>query len=385
MKQAHRVGVGFAAIGVFGLAATAQAIQPAVAHPPVTQNSVTQNSVTQNPVTQNPVTQPVDQRLPYRNLLPSGNELNVRVVDGRTGKPIAGATVYTVAERKDPDRGQYWSDNQARANQDGFVRIRRPAGYWIVVEAQGYAVTAWSGKAPGRDGVLTMYPGLDVPVQLRNFLGELQPGAGLGFCVGCGHSPDVRFAIAGADGIAWLRDIGRARGDDDAVGIGDLYPLGSGLDGDYDGLDPWFVGGAPVQRFCAGAPDLAGTVIEADGEPAKNVVVRQFERHRGPATKTDKEGKFRIVSPFNGSRWAAVTRRNYPGSGRLCLRPRRSPCNYRPWAAPSSRPSRPWCQCPSAFSTLGLASPSRTCGSRPDHWSVAKSPWSPRRRTTKDG
>lgn len=218
-----------------------------------------------------------------------GDELwrTCRVVDDLTGEPIAGAELHLVPEHEQPLAGRFWSDRSAKSDADGFVRIRADgARGWTMLFAPGYGPTANCGGVP--DMVWRLAPAHDVPVLVRDWRGAPVPGARIGFCIGCGHTPDVANATAGRDGIALLRGVGPRES------IRDLYAQHDDLGLGYRACD-WHPGDPPFVFGCPAAVPLFGRLVDADGKPLANVPVGTRDVHRGPWAMTDVDGNFRVL------------------------------------------------------------------------------------------
>ncbi len=226
----------------------------------------------------------------------------VRIVDARTGEPLPQAILHLGAERDHPTRGEFFSEHHVHADRDGFARIPQSSHGLFFVEAEDYGTIALTYLEPG--GVVPLLPGVDVPIALRDALNRPAPFASVGLCLYCGHTPDVAFATAGADGVAWLRSVdpGNAFADHDtysmlqsAPTIRDLYPLGSGLSGDGHSVS-WLPGDPAHVVRCQPFHDVVGRVVRKDGRPIAGAFVGANGRHRGPWTRTDAVGEFRLVS-----------------------------------------------------------------------------------------
>jgi len=249
----------------------------------------------------------IDPRLPHTTRPTRQSPMTIRVVDGRSGMPVPGAQVYCIDEPADPVRGATATVHHVRADRLGFARLDENYGYWLLIEAEGYA-PSMAMQGGWYDHIARVVPGIDVPLALRNYCDQPVTQGRIGLCLGCGHTPDIRIGRPGPDGVAWLRGIDPATTFDEASGFLDLYPLAPGMDGDYDDFS-WQPGDAPAVVRRPHAFDVAGRVIDQHGHPAKGLVARQFGRHRGPATRTDEDGYFRLVSPIQGA-WISL---HYPG------------------------------------------------------------------------
>ncbi len=216
-----------------------------------------------------------------------------RLVDDLTGEPIAGAEVFLVTESETPIAGEFWHDASGISDADGFVRIARPArerGWDLVVM-----------RHPVRGTVATTYAGpvwrigrtFAVPVRVLDWLGRPAPGAVVGLCGGCGHTPDIVTATANNDGVALMIGI------DPRQDIRDLYVQKPGLHFFYDSVR-WRPGDAPMEVRCARSVVQTGKVVDHLGKPVAGAFVGGGGRHRGPWARTAADGKFAVVGAEHG-------------------------------------------------------------------------------------
>jgi hypothetical protein len=221
----------------------------------------------------------------------------MRLVDDLTGQPLAGAEVFLVPEHEAPIAGEFWFTSRFVSDAEGFVRLEVPPGSlgfgWIAVRHP----TCGVDMRMQTDDVMRVGRGFDVPVRILDWLGRPQPGARVGFCGGCGHSPDLVNAAADQDGIAVLHGI------DPKNGIADIYVQHPGLHLYYDSVD-WRPGEPPMDVLCDPSPRLSGRVIDHRGQPVAGVCVMGGGIHRGPWGRTAIDGRFTIL----GAEWG-----DYPG------------------------------------------------------------------------
>lgn len=221
-----------------------------------------------------------------------------RLVDDLDGSPIAGAEVFLVAESNTPIAGEFWAIDSGVSDADGFVRIpQRDAvrgWHWQVMRHPARGVAVRSGYvAP----VWRIGRTFDVPLEIVGPDGQPAAGASVGFCGGCGHSPDVATAVADANGFAVLRGI------DPKQDIRDLYVQHPGLRIYYDSVD-WRPGEPPMVVRCGYGPAQTGRVVDPAGKPVAGAFVRGGGYHRGPWGRTAADGTFTILgaapdeSPF---------------------------------------------------------------------------------------
>ncbi len=218
--------------------------------------------------------------------------LTTRVVDGITGAPIAGAELLLVAESNHPMRGEFWWQMRAVADADGFVNVRadeRAPGYqhwgWIVVRAPGYGPT--TNMRCTENSIVHLAPAVAMPIRVVDWLDRPAVDALVGFCGGCGHTPDIAHARTDANGLALLAGV------DPHNDIADLYVEHPDLGLGYEQLR-WFPGQAPaVFRIEPGVTSI-GVVVDAAGKGVAGAFVGGGGVHRGPWTRTDASGAFRL-------------------------------------------------------------------------------------------
>ncbi len=106
-----------------------------------------------------------------------------RILDDFTGEPVAGAEVFLVEESKAPMAGEFWFSHRGVSDAEGFVRIARPNGdrdwHLQVLRHPKYGTVSRSGHwaPPWRLGAA-----FNVPVVIKDWLGQPAPGAHIGFC-----------------------------------------------------------------------------------------------------------------------------------------------------------------------------------------------------------
>lgn len=220
---------------------------------------------------------------------PGEEWLLARVVDDLTGQPLAGADVFLVEESETPLAGAFWFTRKVQTDADGWLRapVGDIRGKWHIQvlrhPACGVATRSGFGDAIWRVG-----RPFDVPVLVRDWQCRPVPGAKVGFCGGCGHTPDVVVAVAGADGVAVLRGI------DPQNDIRDVYVQHAGLALGYRSLR-WHPGDPPWAIDCAWAPAKSGRVVDHLGAPVAGAFVGALDVHRGPWAKTAADGTFTVL------------------------------------------------------------------------------------------
>lgn len=213
-----------------------------------------------------------------------------RVVDAVTGKPIAGAELTLIEERRTPLPRAMWSRRAATSDQDGWVRVRSDdikGGFqMLLLRAKGYGASAVTGTVPSL--VWALSPALDVPIELRDWQERPVGNTRVGLCLGAGNTPDVVDATTGADGKAVLSGI------DPNNPVADVYPSGPELSlTDYGRLD-WAPGDHPVVVNVARGYRVEGVLLDKDGKPFAGAFVGAPQVSRGPWAKTDADGKFSL-------------------------------------------------------------------------------------------
>lgn len=211
-----------------------------------------------------------------------------RAIDAITGNPIAGAELLLVAESNTPVGGKFTWLRKVNSDAEGFAALPVGGlkGEWLFLRAPGYGPSANMNAVASL--VWPLQPALDVPVQILDWLGRPVPGARVGLCLGCGHTPDVANATADARGIAVVRGI------DPDNGIADFYPQHPDLGIDhYDGVE-WSPGDPPAFVKATYAVPVRGVVLDPDGKPVGNAFVGTKNMHRGPWTSTRADGTFQV-------------------------------------------------------------------------------------------
>lgn len=215
--------------------------------------------------------------------------LTVRVLDGILGTPIPGAELWLVPEQRTPMRGEFHGTLAAAADADGFLRLELPLSVsWLLVRAPGYGPILSHKYLGGGDEIFPMAPGRTVSLRILDHVGRpAGPGALVGFCRGCGHTPDLAHGRTDQDGVVHLPGL------DLRGGIADFYVEYPDLGLGYAEVG-WFPGMPPVPFVVAPGRSRHGTVLDADGRPLAGVAVGAFDLHRGPWTRTGPDGRFAL-------------------------------------------------------------------------------------------
>jgi len=217
--------------------------------------------------------------------------LVARVVDDLTGEPIAGARLYAQWEEDEALPRLAAPGRVAVSGEDGWLRyaLEPCEGNWFYVEAEGYGPWAEMSGLPEE---IRLRRGVNLRVRLRDWYGRPVAGASVGYYLGCGHTPDSRQAVTGAEGVAVIPCV------DPREGI--LFPVGEGIE-----ARDWFGCGIPegdVEMVCSPGQTIEGVLHDAQGAPLVGVLLHGSGWNHGPRARTDAEGRFRLegVSPDAG-------------------------------------------------------------------------------------
>jgi hypothetical protein len=254
---------------------------------------------------------------PYDSMQRIGEErwLTGRIVDGLTGKPIAAAEVLLLDESAHPMRGEFWWQMRGQSDVDGFVQMRVDAGaegykrwYWVLVRAKGFGPRVSMGSFD--DAIVRLNPAVTVPVQVLDWQDRPVVDALVGFCGGCGHTPDLVHGRTNALGIVTLPDI------DLFGGFADLYVEHADLALGYDSVR-WIPGEGPVAFRVGPCMPSIGNLFDEAGKPIAGAYVGHKDVHRGPWTRTAADGSFRLY----GCEWAADVFVHHEGREVMFQRP----------------------------------------------------------------
>lgn len=211
-----------------------------------------------------------------------------RVLDDLTGAPVEGAEVFFLRESKTPMAGDFWYLAKATSDEDGLIDV--PVGkigdiHEQIVKHPDYGVCSRSG---GEYENWRLGRPFDVPILVRDWQKRPAKGAFIGYCGGCGHTPDLVNATTGEDGIAILRGV------DPYNHIRDVYVQRAGLGLGYHGID-WRPGDPPVIVDCEWSYAMTGKVVDHLGEPVAGAHVAALDVHRGPWARTALDGTFTLL------------------------------------------------------------------------------------------
>lgn len=227
----------------------------------------------------------VDDLYPGATAIGGGHVLT-RLVDDFTGEPIRGADVFLTGERSTPIAGEFWWDQRGSSDADGFVRIatRARGSIELVVRHPVHGNVAVLRPEP----LVRIGSTYKVPLLVLDWMGRPAPGAMVGLCGGCGHSPDIVNAMTDANGKAVLLDI------DPRQDIADVYVQHPGLHFYYDSV-AWRPGDDPMEVRCGRSIVQTGKVVDHLGVPVAGAFVCGGSKHRGPWARTAVDGSFTIL------------------------------------------------------------------------------------------
>jgi hypothetical protein len=217
-----------------------------------------------------------------------------RVLDEATGGPLAGARVTGYEESATPMPGIWKPVEVAVSDRDGWVLLRDSStGDWHYCEAEGFGPVGEMGAR----NEFVLRQGADFPFEVRDWLDRPVPGAVVEVLLGCGHTPDVQSVTTDARGRAVLRCIDPTKGH-----LWVRAPGASGRNPGYDGVPADLEPGPGWLRvlLCGPSPAIEGVVLDRTGKPVAGAAVGTRDAHRGPWTRTDAEGRFRLLgaAPF---------------------------------------------------------------------------------------
>ena len=227
------------------------------------------------------------------------------IVDGVTGAPIPGAEVLLLAEANTPIAAELPIAMRFVADDDGLVTGRVDKGAedyrpwsWICARADGYGQRMEMRSFD--EAVVRLSPGGVVPIVVRDWRDQPVADVLVGFCSGCGHTPDLTYGRTGRDGSLTLTGV------DLKAGIADFYLVHEELDMGYLSPD-WSPGRGPL--VLRTGPGLAhrGVVVDEQGAPVAGVAVGTSTVHRGPWARTGQDGSFVLCGlDFRADLWVHV-------------------------------------------------------------------------------
>lgn len=240
---------------------------------------------------QNPEPSFSDLVFPHESYEDVGGQMWIcfRAVDVMTGAPLPNAELFLIAESNNPVRGEFAFQQRIAADADGFMRVplgtngeQRRRWSWLMLRAPGFGQRM---EMNALEGVIELARAVDMPVQVLDPLGLPVADCLVGFCCGCGHTPDLVSARTNAGGLCTLPGI------DDREGIRDIYLEHPRLGLFYNDVD-WFPGEPPAVIHPRSARAAQGIVVDHDGKPVAGAFVGDKDVHRGPWTRTAADGTF---------------------------------------------------------------------------------------------
>jgi len=216
-----------------------------------------------------------------------------QIVDEETGAPIRGARVRVSSESgtivldgRGTDLGEGTSD------ENGFVEVTMPLdprpSHWLV-DADGYAPRTenrswrWWPSEPvivEPEPVIELRRGSTFRGRVVDVLGRPVPGVRISTYEGCRHAPAQQRAVSGADGRFRFERSAHTQ----------VWIEGGGVAGRNAEWFPDLDGGALI--LAQPGVTVEGRVLSPTGRPLPGIWVRI--RERGPATRTDANGRFRL-------------------------------------------------------------------------------------------
>jgi hypothetical protein len=219
----------------------------------------------------------------------------VRIFDAVDRRPIAGALVQSPWH---PDGGVVDAElhHQAVAITDeyGFARMpwatARIYRDYTFADAPGYC--ADEKCLPG-EADYELLRGVDVPIEVIDWMGNPVPGGRVELVLGCGHVPPQRSVVTDASGRAVLPNIDPQR-------LDDFYVWSPGCQHyKYELYRKWLPGDAPVPIYVKPGGTVEGRVVDAAGAPVVAARVGAMWAAQGesgrPWTRTDRDGRFQLV------------------------------------------------------------------------------------------
>jgi len=216
---------------------------------------------------------------------PFEEDFETRILAAESGEPIEGAQLWIVDERSTPISGEFWFSKSFTSRADGaVVGSHSPESKWWFVDADGFAPQVHFDFAPPEQ--FELRPGRDVLLTLLNVFDEPVRSTRVSWILGCGHTPDSRSGTTDENGQVLLRDI-------DPSVAAEWWISGAEVLAEYSNPQ-WNEDLTHGVLRCFPAPTRTGTLESADNEPLAGYYVGQPNRHRGPWSRTDERGRFRL-------------------------------------------------------------------------------------------
>ena len=212
----------------------------------------------------------------------------IRAVDAATGKGIPGAWLADDFEATHPMGALHDGARAFTGDDDGWIGGPEDDVRWTsYLGAPGY------GTTDDPPEIATLGRAVDLPVRLTDALGRPVVGARLGYRLKCGHCRDLVEATTDERGVAVLRGV------DPRVSAW-VWPTAEGVEGedlylDDVGAREWAPGEPPLELTTLSSATAEGRVLDVAGRPVVGAFVGNRTWHRGPWTRTDERGRFRLV------------------------------------------------------------------------------------------
>ena len=238
-----------------------------------------------------------DREIPMGEILgerpgPETTRVPLRVVDHVTGRPIPGARLAGHLEPDWPLADGWTPTRVSVTDQDGWALLDpRLLGRWTIVDVEGYCPLVHLGDA-ARPSEFRLRRGVDLPLEVRDWLDRPLSGAVVAYSLGFARAPDIRSVMTDEAGRAVLPGVDPRAGHVEVRGAGatgeaTLY------DGGLGGLEAC-LDGTRILR-CLATPPVEGVVLDHLGRPVAGVPVGPREAHESTWTRTGTDGRFRLV------------------------------------------------------------------------------------------
>jgi hypothetical protein len=239
---------------------------------------------------------PEERALPWVGILPGPEATGdaewfvCRVLDARTREPVAGARWIRTPEWIAPWRVRHDAVlGVATTDRDGIAHLpATPAAWkaechWLVV-ASGYGAAYEYGETPPPEVLLE--PAVPLEGRVLDALGRPVANARVEALGGCSHGTAAAQAVTQNDGTFRIEGVGPDLG-------GQIWVTGRGIAADLSALDSEpSLGHGQVLLAMEPGVRYVGRVVDLLGAPVPGAVIRVHNEQRGPATRTDAEGRF---------------------------------------------------------------------------------------------
>ena len=230
-----------------------------------------------------------------------GEWFAVLLRDAETGAPLPGARLVRTPESINSWRLRHDMVMAVGvADADGIARVPvagtiwKDDCHWLAL-AEGYAPAHDYGAEPEPEMLLPR--GQQFRARVLDPMGRPVAGALVENLGGCSHGTAAQRSVAGADGVVSFAH--------SEPSFGQLWIEGPGIASDLMAFsDPLSLGRDPAPLAMETGYRFEGRVVDLLGEPIAGVVVRHYNEQRGPASITDRQGRF--VLDGVGSREASL-------------------------------------------------------------------------------